>query len=75
MKITVRGLYGEYGKNPIFEETMDADTADIQNLAESYAQRREGINMLEFESPEEPGRIEALLPFRNRRRDGRFFRA
>ena len=63
MKITVRGLYGEYGKNPIFEETMDADTADIQNLAESYAQRREGINLLEFESPEEPDESKRYFRF------------
>jgi hypothetical protein len=53
MKITVRGLYGQFGPNPIFEETIDADTAEIPALAESYAQR-EGITMLEFEAPEDP---------------------
>ena len=63
MRITIRGLYGEYGKNPIFEETIDADTVDIQNLAEWYAQRREGINMLEFESPEEPDESKRFFRF------------
>jgi hypothetical protein len=42
---------------------MDADTADIQNLAESCAQRREGINMLEFESPDEPDESKRYFRF------------
>ena len=55
MKITVRGLYGEYGPHPVFEETIDADVADIQALAESYVQRHgEEANMLEFEAPQAP---------------------
>jgi hypothetical protein len=62
MKITIRGLYGQYGKAPIFEETIDADTAEISELAESYGQR-EGINMLEFESPNEPDESKRYFRF------------
>ena len=62
MKITIRGLYGQYGKAPIFEETIDADTAEIPALAESYGQR-EGINMLEFESPDEPDESKRFFRF------------
>jgi hypothetical protein len=64
MKITIRGLYGQYGPNPIFEEIIDADTADIQALAESYAkQRSEEVNMLEFEAPEEPDESKRFFRF------------
>jgi hypothetical protein len=62
MKITIRGLYGQYGKNPIFEETIDADTAEVPALAKSYAQR-EGITMLEFEVPDEPDESKRFFRF------------
>ena len=62
MKITIRGLNGQYSKAPIFEETIDADTAEIPALANSYAQR-EGITMLEFEAPEEPDESKSFFRF------------
>ena len=64
MKITIRGLYGQYGENPVFEETIDADTADIQALAESYAQQwSEQATMLEFEAPDEPDESKRFFRF------------
>src|SRR5215467_15557242 len=64
MKITIRGLCGQYGENPVFEETIDADTADIQALAESYAQQwSEQATMLEFEAPDEPNESKRFFRF------------